>query len=201
MASQPVAVAHHIGEDMGVAHEFPGPDHVSLREQAADIGGADGDPFQLHLADDVAAQAVFPAVLAQTLRIALALPAKMKVIAHHEVDAAQLSANGLEEFLPGHAHGLLGEAKKLHPVDAEQLPDEPGPVRGAVDEGHRLPPHQGVGMGVKGHDGRLTAQLPGPFHGALQQRRVAPVDAVEKAQGQNAVSLCLVGHFKPRKSF
>ena len=56
-AADAAAMAYHLGQGVGMAQEAVGPLNLPQLHQAADVGGADGDAADLHLGDDVAAQA------------------------------------------------------------------------------------------------------------------------------------------------
>ena len=67
------SVGHPVGEHMGVAQKLHRPVHLPLGDQGADIGGGDGDPLPLDLADDVTADAQLCAHLLEALGVALAI--------------------------------------------------------------------------------------------------------------------------------
>ncbi len=121
----------------------------TVQKQLADIGGADRNAVQRDLGDHVAAKPVFRAVSRELLRRPLAVPAEAEVMPDHKVDGAELRPQSLDKVRPGDAHRLLGELEEDDAVDAEALPDELRPGRGAVDERHGLTPQQGIRVVVE----------------------------------------------------
>ena len=72
------------------------------------------------------------------------------------------------------------------PLNAVKAADQALPVLRRIDEVHRLTGDHLLGRPVKGENHRLRAQLAGTLHCFLQQRAVAAVYAIEKAQGYHS---------------
>ena len=75
---------------MRVAQELDGPLHFSLGHKGSNVGGGDGNAVLLHLLNDIAAYAQRRALGPQPLWVALAHVAKVKIVAGHNMNYAQL---------------------------------------------------------------------------------------------------------------
>ena len=72
-------------QGVGMAQKPGGPLHLPQLNEAADIGGADGDVPNLHLGDDVAPQAQLPALGLEELRRTLVFVAEAVVVARRAI--------------------------------------------------------------------------------------------------------------------
>ena len=91
----------------------------------------------------------------------------------------------VQEGLPGHVHEFLVKMEEAHLVHMSLGAQEALPLGGGAQQGHGRPAHQRVGMDVEAQgDGRQPQRIGTLTHRA-QQRHVAQVDAVEKAEGDD----------------
>ena len=179
-----------VGEHMGVAQKLHRPVHLPLGDQGADIGGGDGDPLPLDLADDVTADAQLCAHLLEALGVALAHIAEVEVVARHDVDHAQLPHQVLRnKILPIHAHHPVkaGDDDLLDVVAGAHQPD---PVLHRAEERDVLAGDGRSGTAVEGESGGDGVQLPGALGHPLEQGPMPGVDAVKKAEGDD--TFCFV---------
>ena len=192
-----MAVDHGLGQAVAVAQEIGGPLHLSAFDKGADIGGADGDAVQGHLRDDVAADAQLPAAGLELLGVALVPVAEVVIMARHQVHRAiGTDQQIVDEILPGHGHHGVVKGGDDHLTDAVQPLHQVPAVVGGVDQAHRAAGDHLLGRAVEGESGGDGLQLPGPGGGFFQQGSVAPVNAVEKAQGDNS---SIQGTHAPKK--
>ena len=192
------AVAHGLGQDVGVAQILHGPLHLSQPHQAADVGGTDGDAVDGDLRDDVAPQPQLGALGLEQLRAALVLVAEVVVVACHQVDGViPLYQDLRDEILPGGGHHLLVKGDHDDVVDAVKVLCQPGPVLRGVDEGHRRAGDYLLGGLGEGEHRRADAPGLGLLRRAAQQGAVAQMYPVKKAQGNDSR---LIGHtYAPKK--
>ena len=182
-----MAVDHGLGQAVAVAQEQRRPLHVPGLHQRADVGRADGNALQLHLGDDVAAYPQLPALLLQKPGIALILVAEVVVVARHQMHGPVALYQQLrDKILPRHGHHGLVKGGQDHLLNAIDAPGQISPILRGVDEGHGASGDHLLRGTVEGKDGGDRPQLPGPLHRFLQQGSVAPVDTVEKAQGDDS---------------
>ena len=196
-AAEAAAVGNRAGQAVAMAQEIGGPLHLSAFDKGADIGGADGDAVPGHLGDDVAADAQLPAAGLELLGVPLVPVAEVVIMARHQVDGpVGPHQQAIDKLLPGHGHhgvvkggndDLADAVKPLHQIPA---------VVGGVDQAHRAAGDHLLGRTVEGEGGGDGLQLPGPGGGFFQQGSVAPVNAVEKAQGDNS---SIQGTHAPKK--
>ena len=135
-------------------------------------------------------EAVLRAVLPQALHRALAPVAEAEVVPDHDMADGQLLHDGLDELPPGDAHGVLGKMQEHDVVDAELPADDVLAADRTVDERHLFMEHQRVRVHVEAQHGGLGPQLARPLLRLVQQRRVADVNPVEKAQRDDSFDLC-----------
>ena len=186
-AADALAVLHRLAQAVAVAQKFLRPLHVTALHQRPDIGGADGDALQRHLGDDVAAYAQLSAFLLQKLHVAGVLVSEPVVVARHQVHrAAALYQQPGQEILPGHSHHLPVEGGENDLLNAVQPLHQALPVPVGVDEIYGLSRDHLLGRPVEGKGRRHSAQLGGTLRRFAQQRPVAPVYAVKKAQGDDS---------------
>ena len=188
---QALAVGHLSAQAVGVAQEPAGPFHLSLGQQGADIRGGDGKPVQLHLGDDVTADAQPGALLPQAHRVALPPVAEVEVVPRHQVDRAVLpDQEVLDKRLPGHLHHAAVKVGDDDLPDAVQAAHQLRPVGGRGDEGDVRPAQDHIlRVLVKGHRRRDGLQLSGHLRHPPEQSGVAQMDPVEEAQGDNTLFL------------
>ena len=187
-APQLLAVEHLAGEKVAVPQHLGGGLHVSLADELADVGGGDGDPAQRHLVHHVDAHAPLGAQAAQLVRCALATVAEGEVVAADHMLCPQLPEQViLHKGFPGHLHHGAVKMRQNHLIHGEFLLHQVLSILQGVDKGHRLVIYQGVGVGVEGQHRRGDPQLIGTAAGEAQQGGVPQVDAVKKAQGNDAV--------------
>ena len=127
------------------------------------------------------------ASLPQQFGGALAPIAEAEVGSADDVDHVQIPQEAVvDELLPRHLHHGMAEVDEQHLVDAVEGLHQVFPVPPGRDQRRGASGDDHAGMAVKGHHGGGAAQLVGPQQGLPQQTAVAQVDAVEKAQGNDA---------------
>ena len=89
----------------------------------------------------------------------------------------------IQKVPPVHIPHLPVKGQGQHRVHVKPFPEQPLPVLGRVDQPGRLPQHQGVGMGAKGHHTRPAAPRRRHPPAGGQQGGVADVYPIKKAQG------------------
>ena len=196
-AAEAAAVGDGAGQAVAVAQEIGGPLHLSAFDKGADIGGADGDAVQGHLRDDVTADAPLPAAGQEFVRVPLVPVAEVIVVACHQVHRAiGTDQQIVDEILPGHGHHGPVKGGDDHLADAVKPLHQVPAVVGGIDQAHRAAGDHLLRRAVEGEGGGDGLQLPGPGGGFFQQGSVAPVNAVEKAQGDNS---SIQGTHAPKK--
>ena len=186
-AAEAAAVGNRAGQTVPVTQKLRGPLHLAAFHQSADVGGADGDAVQGHLRDDVAADAQLPAAGLELLGVALVPVAEVVIMARHQVDGpVGPHQQAIDKLLPGHGHHGVVKGGNDDLTDAVQPLHQIPTVLRRVDEAHRAAGDHLLRRAVEGKGSRYGIQLPGPADGHFQQSPVAPVNAVEKAQGDNS---------------
>ena len=167
-------------------------------QQPADAGGADGAAVNADLRDDVAADAEFPALLLQPRRVALPAVAEVKIVAADHMLRMQLPDQIiLHKDLPRHVHHRLVKVGEDHPLHAAEPAHEQLPLRHGVEQRHGRAEHKRVRVRIEAQRGRGQPQRLRALPRPVEKRGVAQVDAVKKAQRQNAVMYQVCS---PRKS-
>ena len=167
-------------------------------QQPADAGGADGAAVNTDLRDDVAADTEFPALLLQPRRVALPAVAEVKIVTADHMLRMQLPDQIiLHKDLPRHVHHRLVKVGEDHPLHAAEPAHEQLPLRHGVEQRHGRAEHERVRVRVKAQRSRGQPQRLRALPRPVEKRGVAQVDAVKKAQRQNAVMYQVCS---PRKS-
>ena len=178
---------YHACQRVGMPQEPIGAADLSHFHQPPDVGRADGHPSDFHLGDNIAAHAQFRAFPLQKLRRTLILMPEMMVVACHQMHGVPAAHQKLRhEVLPAGGHHLVVKGGHNHIFDAIKPPDKLLSVLRGVDQRAGDSGDHLFRRPVEGKDRRHAAPLLCRFHGSFQQRGVAQVYPVKKAQGYDA---------------
>ena len=122
----------------------------------------------------------------------------MEIVPADHMAGAQLPDEiVLDEDLPRHVHHRLIKVCKKYFLNAAEPAHEKLTLGHRVEKRNARSEHKRIRMRVKAHGRRGKAKLPRTLARFIQKRGMAQMNAVEKAEGQNAVMLQVCS---PRKS-
>ena len=122
----------------------------------------------------------------------------MEIVPADHMAGAQLPDEiVLDEDLPRHTHHRLVKVRENDLFNAAEPAHEKLTLGHGIEKRHSRSKHERIRMRVKAHGRRGKAKLPRTLARFIQKRGMAQVDAVKKAEGQNAVMLQVCS---PRKS-
>ena len=133
--------------------------HVPVRNELADICGADDASVKHDRRHNVAA---YPALLAIDLELfglAFALIAKAEVVSDDDPADVELVYDRIDELLPRHAHHVFVEMDEHNVIYSIAAPDDLLPADWAVDKRDLCIEHEVVRMHVKAQHRRHRADL------------------------------------------